>query len=183
MTTYEFMLHLDREVTEEEADALYGAFGDGSIVTGDGGTTIDFTREAPSWAKAIVTAVSDIEDTVPGLRVTGAGQDDIVSALEIAQRTRRTREAVRLWATGQRGPGDFPAPAWESPGGERFWHWRDVARWARERMNLAVEAVPDEIRQADEVLKARQAMAEAQQILRDADDSTRRYLGRLLEDA
>jgi hypothetical protein len=183
MTTYEFTLHLDREVTEDEADALYGAFDDGSILTGDGGTTIDFTREAPSWAKAIGTAIRDIEAAVPGLRVTGAGQEDVVSALEIAQRTGRSREAVRLWATGQRGPGNFPAPAWQSPGGERFWHWADVARWARDRMNLAVEVVPDEIRQADELLKARQAMAEAQQILRDADDATRCYFGPLLEDA
>jgi hypothetical protein len=183
MTEYEFTLHLDREVTEDEADALYGAFDDGSIVTGEGGTTIDFTRDADSWVTAIVTAVSDIEGAVPRLRVTGVGQDDLVSMLEIAQRTGRSREAVRLWAAGQRGPGNFPAPAWVSPGGERFWHWRDVARWAREQMNLAVEAEPDEIRVADEVLKARQAMAEAQEILRGADAATRRHLGPLLEDA
>lgn len=179
--TFDFTLHLDREVTEDEADALYGAFDDGSVVTGDGATTIDFTREAPSWAEAIISAVGDIEGAVRGLRVTGAGQDDLVSALEIGQRTGRSREAVRLWAAGKRGPGGFPAAAWESPGGERFWHWRDVARWAREQMNLAVEVVPDEIRVADEVLKARQAMAEAQQILRDSDDATRRFLGPLLD--
>lgn len=183
MSTYEFTLRLDREVSEEEADALYGAFNDGSIMTGPGGTTIDFTRDAPSWAKAIGTAIQDIEQAVPGLRVIGIGQEDLVSALEIAQRTSRSREAVRLWAAGKRGPGNFPAPAWESPGGERFWRWPDVAHWARERMHLAVEVVPEEIRWADEVLKARQAMAEAQQILRDADDATRRYLGPLLENA
>jgi hypothetical protein len=183
MAAYEFTLHLDREVTEDEADALYGAFDDGSIVTGDGGTAIEFTREAPSWIKAFITAINNIEDAVPGLRVTGAGQEDLVSALEIAHRTGRSREAVRLWATGKRGPGGFPAPAWESPGGERFWHWADVARWAKDQMNLAVEVVPDEIRIVDEVLKARQAMAEAQQILRDADEPTRRHLGPLLESA
>lgn len=181
MTMYEFTLQLDREVTEDEADALYGAFDDGSIVTGSGGTAVDFSREAPSWGKAISTAIREIEDAVPGLRVTGAGQEDLVSTLEIAIRARRSREAVRLWATGKRGPGDFPRPAWESPGGERFWHWADVAHWVKDRMNLAVELVPAEIRWADEVLKARQALAEAQQILRDADDATRRYLGPLLE--
>lgn len=183
MTTYEFTLQLDREVTEDEADALYGAFDDGSIITGDGGTAIEFTREAPSWTEAFITAISDIEGAVPGLRVTGAGQEDLVSALEIAHRTGRSREAVRLWAAGKRGPGGFPAPAWESPGGERFWDWGDVARWARDRMNLAVEVVPDEVRIVDEVLKARQAMAEAQQILRATDDVTRRRLKPLLEDA
>ena len=50
-------------------------------------------------------------------------------------------------------------------------------------MRLAVEAEPDEIRVVDEVLKARQAMAEAQQILRNADAVTRHHLGPLLEDA
>ncbi|HUN34924.1 MAG TPA: hypothetical protein VMU95_23220 [Trebonia sp.] len=183
MNAYEFTLNLDREVSEEEADALYGAFDDGSIITGDGGTAIEFTRDAPSWTDAFVTAIRDIEGAVPGLRVIGAGQENLVSTLEIAHRTGRSREAVRLWAAGKRGPGGFPAPAWESPGGERFWPWADVAHWVRDRMNLAVEVVPDEIRIVDEVLKARQAMAEAQQILRAADDVTRRHLGPLLENA
>lgn len=183
MSTYEFTLRLNREITEDQADALYGTFDDGSVITGPGGTLIEFTREADSWGKAISTAIRDIERAVPGVRVTGAGQEDLVSALEIANRTRRSREAVRLWAAGKRGPGDFPPPAWESPGGERFWSWANVARWVRDRMNLAVEIVPDEIGWADELLKARQAMAEAQQILRDADDATRRYLGPLVENA
>jgi hypothetical protein len=182
MTMHDFTLRVDREVTAAEVEALYSAFHDGSIVTGPGATTIEFTREAPTLAEAIVSAVRDVE-SAGNIRVTGAGQDDLVSMLDIAQRTRRSREAVRMWAAGKRGPGDFPAPAWESPGGERFWHWPDVARWAREQLNLAVEVAPDEIRWADEVLKARQAMAEAQQILQDADDSTRRFLGRLLENA
>jgi hypothetical protein len=168
MTTYEFTLRLDREVTADEADALYGVFSDGSITTGAGGTDIEFTREAPSFAEAIVSAVRDIENT-GNMRVTGAGQEDLVSVLEIAHRAKRSREAVRLWMTGKRGPGGFPAPAWESPSGERFWRWPDVARWIREHMNLAVETVPDEIRAVDEVLKARQAIAEARQILGDAD--------------
>jgi hypothetical protein len=180
MATYEFTLQLDQEITAEEADALYGVFHDGSIVTGAGGTEIEFTREAPSLAEAIVSAIRDIE-SVGNLRVTGAGQEALVSMLDIGHRTRRSREAVRLWAAGKRGPGGFPPAAWESPAGERFWHWPDVARWVREHLNLAVDIEPDEIRWVDEILKARQALAEAQRILKVAPDATRDQLGPLLQ--
>ena len=156
MTTHQFTLRLDQEITAEEADALYSVFHDGSIETGEHETAIDFTREAPSLAEAIVSAIRDIE-SIGDLRVTGAGQEDLVSMLDIAHRTRRSREAVRLWAAGKRGPGSFPPAAWESPGGERFWHWSEVARWVREHLNLAVDIVPDEVRWTDEILKARQA--------------------------
>jgi hypothetical protein len=179
MATYEFTLRLDREVTADEADTLYGVFHDGSIVTGPGETEIEFTREAPTLAVAIVSAIRDVE-SVGNLRVTGAGQENLVSMLDIARRTRRSREAVRLWAAGQRGPGGFPPPAWESPAGERFWRWPTVARWVREHLNLAVDVEPDEIRWADEILKARQALAEAQRILEVAPDATRNQLGPLL---
>lgn len=180
MATYDFTLRLDQEVDEEQADALYGVFDDGSIVTGENGTEIEFTREADGWVEAIVSAIRDVE-SVPGLRVTGAGQEDLVSLLDIAHRARRSREAVRLWATGKRGPGGFPAPAWKSPSGERFWSWPQVAQWIRKNLNLAVDVTPDEIRWADEVLKARQAVADAHRILDEADDATRRELAPLLE--
>lgn len=179
MNTYEFTLRLGREVQADEADALYGVFDDGSIVTGPGEAVIEFTREAPSLAEAIVSAIRDVE-SVAGLRVTGAGQDDLVSMLDIAHRTRRSREAVRLWAAGKRGPGGFPMPAWKSPAGERFWRWPDIANWVRENLNLAVEVVPDEICWADEILKARQAVAEAQRVLDAAPADTRSQLEPLL---
>jgi hypothetical protein len=180
MPTFEFILRLDQEVSEAQADALYGVFHDGSIMTGAGGTEIEFTRDADAWVEAIVSAVHDVE-SIPGLRVTGAGHEDLVSLLDIAHRARRSREAARLWAAGKRGPGGFPSPAWRSPSGERFWSWPDVAWWITEHLNLAVEVSPEPIRLADEVLKARQAVADAQRILGEADDATREQLGRLLE--
>jgi hypothetical protein len=178
MSTYEFTLRIDREVTQDEAEALYGVFDDGSVTTGPGTTEIEFAREAPGWADAIGSAVRDVE-SVPGLIVTGAGQDDLVSIPGIARRAQRSREAVRLWAAGKRGPGGFPAAEWHSPGGERFWSWAKVARWIRENMNLAVDRTPDEIRWADEILRARQAVADAQRIL-DDNEGMRRQFGPLL---
>lgn len=178
MNTYEFTLRVDREVTEDEAEALYGAFDDGSVTTGPGSAEIEFAREAPGWAEAIGSAVRDVE-SVSGLIVTGAGQEDLVSIPDIAHRAQRSREAVRLWAAGKRGPGGFPAADWQSPGGERFWSWTKVARWIRENLNLAVEGAPEEIRWADEILRARQAVADAHRIL-DQDEGMRRQFGPLL---
>jgi hypothetical protein len=178
MSTYEFTLRLDREVTAHQVEALYGIFDDGSVITGPGTTEIEFARQAAGWADAIGSAVRDVE-SVPGLVVTGAGQEDLVSIPGIARRAQRSREAVRLWATGKRGPGGFPAPEWQSPGGERFWSWAKVARWIRENMNLAVEPTPDEIRWADEILRARQAVTDARRIL-DQNQAMRQQFGPLL---
>jgi hypothetical protein len=182
MKTYEFTLRIDREVTENEADALYSVFHDGSVTTGTGQTEIEFTREAPSWAEAIGSAIRDIEG-IPGLRVSGVGQDDLVSILDIAHRVKRSREAVRLWANGKRGRGGFPEPAWQSPSGERFWSWPEVAQWVSRNLNLAVEVSPAEIRWADEILKARNAVAEAHRLLDEADAATQQQFRPLLDDA
>jgi hypothetical protein len=179
LSVYEFTLRLGSELTDDEADALCAVISDAGVSTGPGVTHIEFAREAPGWAEALGSAVRDIE-TVPGLMVTGAGQDDLVSALDIAHRTRRSREAVRLWASGQRGPGGFPAPEWVSPGGERFWSWARVARWVRDNLNLAVDLVPEEIRQADQILKARQALAASRRML-DMNEDMRRQFRPLLD--
>jgi hypothetical protein len=178
MSVFEFTLRIDREVTEEEADALYGVFGDGSVVTGSSRAEIEFAREAQSWAEAIGSAIRDVE-SVPGLVVAGAGQEDLVSITDIARRARRSNEAVRLWTAGRRGAGGFPEPSWRSPSGERFWSWFEVSRWIRATLNLAVEAEAEEIRWADEVLKARLAVVEAHRILDESEDM-RTHLGPLL---
>jgi hypothetical protein len=177
---YEFTLRIDREVTEEEVDTLYGRIRDGSVTTGAGRTEIEFARHGADWAEAIASAIRDVE-SIPGLIVAGAGQDDLVSMLDIAHRTHRSREAVRLWQAGKRGPGGFPGAAWQSPGGERFWSWADVAWWVRDNLNLAVEREPEEVRRADEILKARQAVAGAHRILEE-DESMRQHLGPLLDE-
>jgi hypothetical protein len=180
MQTHEFTLRLGRKLTAEEVDALFNAgLADASIETGPSGTLITFTRQATSWAHAIGSAVADVEK-VPGLRVIGAGQDDQVTMLDIARRAGRSREAVRMWAAGKRGPGGFPAPQWESPGGERFWSWPAVAAWVLDKLDIPVDVTPDEIRWADAILNARQAAAEAERALDEADEDTRRVFQSLL---
>jgi hypothetical protein len=50
-------------------------------------------------------------------------------------------------------------------------------------LNLAVEVSPAEIRWADEILKARNAVAEAHRLLDQADAATQRQFRPLLDDA
>ena len=97
MTTYEFALKLNREVTDAEIEALYEAgLDDAAFETGPLGAAADFDRQAPSLAHAIASAARDIEK-VPGLRAIGVRCDNMVNLLGIAQRAGVSREAVRLW--------------------------------------------------------------------------------------
>jgi hypothetical protein len=171
MNAFDFALRLNRAPTDDEIEALYEAgCDDGAVESGPKGASVHFDREADSWAVAIGSAIRDIE-TVPGLRVVGAGQLDEVTLLDIAQRTGRSREAVRLWTTGRRGRGGFPEPDWISPSGEKFWRWPGVARWVRNAVGLDVPAPPEEIGWVDDVLRAREALAEAGPALRHEMES------------
>jgi hypothetical protein len=161
MNAFDFTLRLSRDPTDDEIEALYETgCDDGTVESGPKGAYVHFDREADSWADAMGSAIRDIE-TVPGLRVVGAGQADQVTLLDIAHRAGRSREAVRLWASGRRGPGGFPAPDWVSPSGEKFWSWSDVARWVRDAFGLNVQVPPEEIGWVDDVLRARAALDEA----------------------
>lgn len=209
MTSYEFALRLNREVTDDELDTLYEAgCGDAGIETGPLGAVADFDREAPSLAHAIASAVRDIEK-VPGLRAVGLRCDNMVNLLGIAKRAGVSREAVRLWATGKRGPGGFPKPALISAGGEQMWDWLKVASWLErrregEQQDIALEVKElqtrlQELNEQAAALKEQEAeqrlsllrivrMADRVLAARDAlmsepDANVRQEFERLLEDA
>jgi hypothetical protein len=190
MTSYEFTLKLNREVTDDEIDALYEAgCDDAGIETGPLGTVAYFSREAPSLAEAIVSAARDI-DKVPGLRAVGVKCDNMVTLLDIAKRAGVSREAVRLWAAGQRGPGGFPKPFLVTTGGEKLWDREQVTDWLEQyqRRTTVVDIVhttdmpPGDVSlrimmTADRVLAAREALRS------EPDDDVRQEFERLLEDA
>jgi hypothetical protein len=184
---HEFMLKLNREVSPEEVEALYEAgCGDAGVETGPLGALLDFDREAPSLAQAIASAVRDIEK-VPGLRAVGVRCDNMVTALDIASRAGVSREAVRLWATGDRGPGGFPKPVLITTGGEKIWDWEQVISWIERKrtVTVIVEGPSDAVAMrririlgiANRVLAARDAL------LSEPDESVRQEFERLLEDA
>lgn len=75
-----------------------------------------------------------LHDAVRDLRVADfevTGLDfDLVNTTEIADRIGRTRQTVRQYVDGVRGPGQFPAPL-GAPGGVRVWDWGSVNEWLR----------------------------------------------------
>lgn len=193
MSSYEFSLRLNREVTDAEIEALYEAgCSDAAVETGPLGTLIEFDREAGSLVEAITTAVLDVEK-VPGLSAVGLACDNIVTILTIAERTGVVREAVRLWATGKRGPGNFPPPVAITSGGEKLWDWDQVVPWLQEHassnrssaehfapwtvVRVHFDSTLRVMCTADRVLRARHALRS------EPDEQVRGELERLLADA
>ena len=110
-------------------DALFEAGCDDSLVGSTNGVQyMDFDREAPTLADAVLSAVSAVE-SVPGVQVVRLDDADLISISEIAERTGRTRESVRLLVAGERGPGGFPSPVSDVQRPNRLWRWTEVDRW------------------------------------------------------
>lgn len=60
---------------------------------------------------------------------------NLVSVTDIGDRIGVTREAVRNWSSGKRGPGGFPQPV-GSPSDYKVWEWSGVHAWLRHHMGI-----------------------------------------------
>ena len=108
MSTHEFTFVVDHRVSEQEIEALFDRAEDVTPEREQARTLLGFDREATSLAHALVSALRDVE--AAGLSVGSVCSEDLVTLKEIAARTGRTYESVRLLAAGKRGPGGFPGP-------------------------------------------------------------------------
>jgi hypothetical protein len=145
MPSYGFMLIAEGPDLQESEriDALYEAGCDDALVGRSHGVQyLDFDREAPTLEDAVLSAIMDVEsvESVEVTRIAGAG---LVSMADIAARTGRTRESVRLLVEGERGPGLFPAPANDPRGHYRLWHSSEVRRWFEAHYGLAPDLETD----------------------------------------
>ena len=137
MNTYNFSLIITPPDLDEEAaaDRLYGDGCDDAIFSVSGGVyEIEFDRGAASLREAVTSAIHDVNRAAIGSQVVRVVPDDLVNANTIAERTGKTRQAVRLWVLGERGQG-FPAPK-AIVGKSPVWSWAKVAQWLRARDEL-----------------------------------------------
>lgn len=103
-------------------------FSDASIGSFKYVVSIHFGRLATSFGEAVYSAISEVE-AVPGLFVDCIEHADFVTASEIAERTGKSRETVRLWAASRRRSGGFPKAADGFGRAYKFWQWSDVLDW------------------------------------------------------
>lgn len=141
MAIYTFTLILARreELTSEELDRLYDARCDDATFGMAAGLVVaDFDRQGSSAARALTTAAEAVE------RIAGpvhhAEPGDFVTTGDIADRLGRSRESVRLLASGAQGPGGFPVPVSGAASRTRLWYWPTVLRWFTDELRVAVDA-------------------------------------------
>lgn len=154
MNHHEFTLILDRTPDEDEYDVLFeSGCDDAGVETRGSATHVHFDRDAPVLAQALSTAIHDVEKA--GFNVQAVETDDLVSLRTVAARLERSYEGMRLIATGQRGPGSFPAPL--SGDGWSIYSWSQVAEWASKHLGARenVSTFETEIAAANHAVRAR----------------------------
>ena len=129
MNTHTFILILDGPIDEEAADRLFEAGLDDAAVTAfEGHPALDVDREASSLLDAIASAIGQAE-SVAGVRVARVDGEELVSQVDIADRTGRIRQAVNHWVKRDAASSGFPDPAYGSASRSPLWRWADVQAW------------------------------------------------------
>lgn len=146
MTTHTFTLIVEGPdlQSDEFIDALFEAGCDDALVgRADGAQYVDFDRDAGTLEDAVLSAVADLEtlDGVDVVRLVDAG---LISMADIAARTGRTRESIRLLIAGERGPGGFPPPVTDPRSRYRLWRSADVDQWLRNTLGTSLADVRDD---------------------------------------
>ncbi|MGQ0777668.1 MAG: helix-turn-helix transcriptional regulator [Pseudonocardiales bacterium] len=119
------------DVTDDDvSNALYEATdGDIELSVIDGLPYTSFTRTAESYQRAVLNAVKQVENADVGVRVVRIQTDELLTISEIADRTGRTPESIRLLVSGERGPGNFPGAESRMGARNRLWRWSTVVEW------------------------------------------------------
>jgi hypothetical protein len=141
MKTHEFTIvasGLDPEAEDFE-DRFYEAGCDDATISFQKGVILlEFAREAPSFAKALISAIADVQRA--GAKIERIEPDYLVSLSDIAVRSGLSRAAISLYGKGERGEG-FPAPVARVTSESPLWDWVEVAQWMLRQGRLSVSDV------------------------------------------
>jgi len=166
MSTHEFTLVVDHRLTDEEIDVLFDSgLDDVTPEREHDRTLLGFDRDGESLATALVSALRDVE--AAGLLVGSVRSEDLVTLKEIAARTGRSYESVRLLASGRRGPGGFPAPM--SADGWTLYSWSQVREWMARHYPSTVQDSEMLTLEHDRLIAAADHLVRARALMRGDD--------------
>jgi hypothetical protein len=106
----------------------------------DGSFLLEFDRRSTSLSRALAAGLDELLKALPEATVLRVEEDDLATMADIAKRSGRTPESIRLLVNGRRGPGGFPPAAGRLDARTKVWRWADVAQWFEE---LLGEPLPD----------------------------------------
>lgn len=144
MDTFAVSVVLDGiELDDDVLDTLFRDLPDAVPSHVNGVVTVSAPLEAADPEAAALQLIGRLRILLPAARPVRLDQD-LVSVSDVAERTGRSRESVRLLVEGRRGPGGFPAPIGTVGDGIRVWPWAIVADWFRESLgqDLGERGVP-----------------------------------------
>jgi predicted DNA-binding transcriptional regulator AlpA len=141
MKTFEFTViatGLDPRSDDFEDRFFAAGCDDATLSFQKGVIILEFTRAAPSFAQAVVSALVNVSQA--GATPVHVEPDDLVSLSDIAARTGLSRSAISLYAKGERGK-DFPAPVARVTTESPLWDWVEVAAWMHREDKLPADSV------------------------------------------
>ena len=104
----------------------------------DGVFEADFTRVAPTFAEAVLSALEDLQRVFPEADLVQVEPDALATISGIAERIGRSHESIRLLVQGKRGPGGFPRTASAGDAKPQVWRWHEVVDWFERAMDVRV---------------------------------------------
>jgi hypothetical protein len=130
---YEFTLKFKLPPGDTGADELVERLGetcnDALVGIGQPGRLVlNFTRDASSAERAIISALTDVKDAIPEAKLVEAAPD-FVGLTDVAELIGVTRQNMRKLMLAH--PDGFPAPIHE--GSAALWHLAPVLLWLANR--------------------------------------------------
>ena len=121
------------ELTDDMADALFAAgCDDATPSVCYGRVWMEFSRAAPSYKDAVISAIRDVRKAGIGADVAQIDECNLVTQAEIARRADKSPQYVQQLVSGQRGPGRFPPPVCHLSEKTLLWQWCEVSFWLSE---------------------------------------------------
>jgi len=128
---------------EDQLDKLLTGFdGDASV----SGTTTDLvevvvTTPGDDPVATVSSSIARLTALLPAVIVRRL-DEELVGISDIAELAGKSRESIRLYADGKRGPGNFPGPVGVVGDNVRVWRWADVDAWLRQHTGYNFPTVP-----------------------------------------